>query len=303
MKKASECTWESVVEAINNTLENDARDYKYALNLAQTETMLINDAAALNPFVRVLKGLPVVLANSGPSLTDAACSLIKNSRIPVIAVDNALHKLKANEISPFLVVTTDMSEKCADMLRGGIEKNTFVAVSPFVHKDTLAEAANGRPIIYACMSSREGSFLYKFNQKYPITQLSATGTVGTIAVSLAAFLGVEKIIFAGLDLSYSEANEVPEGKEALELENGRVTIIDYWSSKLWYEKAVIANPNGPKLIQTTLHTRLEGAEHLRLEDALANEQAGKLPNYAWALEKVWKKWADRRQKHVLGRAR
>lgn len=288
--KLSELDYESVRLQTQSLYERENRSYVYALNYEKTRHILETRAMVFNPFENIMTGMPVVVGNSGGSLDAGAVEKIRESGVPVIAVDNAAKKLVEGGVKPFLIVNLDYNPVCAEMLEGCVDSKTLVAVPPYVSKELLEVALRGRVLLFSTIPVGEpDGFLDRFNQHYKVAKFNGCATVGTVAASIAVFLGCNPIVFAGLDLSYESKEECPPRKNLVDCGDGRWTIWDFAYSKLWYDMAFTKIEDGSRKIQTSLFMPLEGTEAMELEKALM--ECGEIRgNATWRFEKVINKF-------------
>jgi hypothetical protein len=292
-RKESEFTPELIVDEIAALMVAESRDAAFAAAWENAQSRLMTKSAPIGIAANSLRGLPIIIANSGPTLQQDLPG-IKESGMPVMAVDNAVGSLVKAGIMPFLIVTTDMQENCAEMIEPGITEKTFIAVAPWVHEKTLQLALKGKIFIYTLMTGDPDGFIGRFNQKYKgITQVSASATVGTVAFAVAMMMRCDPAIMSGLDLCYYKKADVPQQKSIVELENGKFTMTDFLASKMWYEMGMEKIKDGSRKIHTSTMLALKGAEKLTFEEILKEYPNRKYPNPTWAMEKCYNKYLQR----------
>lgn len=165
-------------------------------------------------------GKPGVIVSAGPSLDDNIILLqrVKN-RAMIIAVDTALKPLLANDIQPHFTVTADPSHKNYRHLLGTEKKiQHFLlaesAVSSKVFQDfqsRIFTVSIGKPLLSFCEKATG-----------PIGELDAWGSVISLALSFAVYLGLTPLTFIGQDFAYTHLRNHcrhSSWEESLVLEN------------------------------------------------------------------------------------
>lgn len=161
---------------------------------------LSRPAAALKDLFR---GSPGIIVSAGPSLDRNLLQLKSmGDRALIVCVDTALKTLLAQGLQPHFTVVADPSFRNYLHVQGtaGRLQNYVLAesgVNPQVFKDfagrTIAVSL-GKPLM-RLLESRCGFFL---------GEMTAWGSVISLAVQFAAHLGLDPLIFVGQDFAYSD---------------------------------------------------------------------------------------------------
>lgn len=163
-------------------------------------------------------GLPLIVCGAGPSL-EKAIPLLKAhpNKAVILAVGSAITALTNQGITPHLAMALDPNtEEFERLSRGQYFEGPFL-FSPRLHQKVFA-TANG-PFGY--LPSDTGGLIEHFldqkchlqNKKRGPDLGSEAFSVTTLALSWASVQGFSKIIFAGLDLAYTNGRRYSEGIE------------------------------------------------------------------------------------------
>ena len=147
-------------------------------------------------------GCPAVVLGAGPSLDENLPALAElQDRAVIVAADTALRPLVKGGVRPHILVGVDPGEMNAKHLAG-------VADIDDVH---LVAEGSLNPIAFDGFANRTFTFKVSNHDPWPWlatrglgrTTLRAWGSVVTSAFDLALRLGCNPIIFAGLDLAFT----------------------------------------------------------------------------------------------------
>ena len=153
------------------------------------------------PLKDIIKNNPVVIIAAGPSL-DKSISLLKKIRDKAIffCVDTALRTVTNNGIEPDIVLTVD-AQKENTRYYDDIALDNLYLVSDGLSDPDLVNRFNGRWFVM-----HYGHPLMLWMEKLTGQEkgfLKVSGSVTTLGLSLAIESGADKIIFVGLDLSFT----------------------------------------------------------------------------------------------------
>ncbi len=142
-----------------------------------------------------------LIAASGASLKNS-CSLLSDSRLPVIALPSSLRFMKSIGRLPVLTVQTDPGYYAVYHLREGTGWLTHIAsplsACPYIArtKASILPLNQGDPFEQELFRQLE----------IPAYFLPSAGTVAATAMSAAIALGADPAVMAGLDLCYDDIN-------------------------------------------------------------------------------------------------
>lgn len=293
---------ENAAEEIR-TIEDFARPW-----LANALANLPRAAAAPPPSAwrGAWRGRPAVLLSAGPSAAEGIETLLARTadRPPVVCVDAALPMALARGLIPDLVVTADPQEKAA----------RHVEAAGAVPDVPLVSLLVGHP--RAVGGFARAGFI---GAHYPLEgilgwgdadRLDTTGgSVATVAAALLDRMGAGPILLVGQDLAlpggemYAAGGlaerEAVEGGGRFATTEGRrrressernlrsvpaacggevLSIPNLESYRRWFEASAA---RGMRLVQTSrIGARIEGAEHVPLEEAL-RRHGGAAPPLPW----------------------
>ena len=141
-----------------------------------------------------LQGLPVIVAASGPSLEKNLASLRKRaSGYFIISLPSAVRALKAADISPQLILSTDPGYWAARHFRHFPDD---IPVGLGLNGNCLKKKAAASHILFNQQSFLDNALLNDL--KLPV--IPSTGSVALSALEFVRVMGAESLTFAGLDL-------------------------------------------------------------------------------------------------------
>ncbi len=147
------------------------------------------------------KGRPGIIVSAGPSLDDNIALLRRvKDRALILAVDTALKPLLARGIQPHFTVTADPSHKNYRHLLGTEGRTLHYllaesAVSTRIFQDfreQIFTVSLGKPLLNFIESATG-----------PIGELDAWGSVISLTLSFAVYIGLEPLTFIGQDFAYT----------------------------------------------------------------------------------------------------
>lgn len=200
-------------DAAKKTIDNEIKTllYDFKTRLAENamvpENILKNIAGVLQTrpakyLQNKFTGKPGFIVSAGPSLDKNILQLKKvNNRAVIICVDTALKPLLKKGIHPHFTVTADPSYKNYLHLQGTENQiNYFIvsdtAIANQVYRDFhphMFSISLGKPI-FRMIEENIGS----------IGEVEAWGSVISLALNFALFLGLEPIVFLGQDFAYTD---------------------------------------------------------------------------------------------------
>lgn len=209
-------------DAANGAAQNKATLAEFA-SLWQENLLLNLPAMIAYPGVNRLfgrfKDMPAVLVAAGPSLDRDLEDLAKiEGKAVLIACDTALKTLLSKGIEPDITLSLDGGEANYKHFQGTRSKTALVAVS-ITHPKIISEFTG--PIFMA-------DFAHPLNQWFSLFigekgYLKTGGSVVTACFDLARLMGVNPIIFTGLDLAFSGGMTHSSGSSYTEEALGTIT--------------------------------------------------------------------------------
>lgn len=213
MELASEARFNSgYFSAARKTIDNEIRTilYDFKTRLAENamvpENILKNIAGILHTRpARFLQnkfaGKPGFIVSAGPSLDKNVLQLKKiNDRAVIICVDTALKPLLEKDIHPHFTVTADPSYKNYLHLQG-----TEKQIKYFIVSDTGIANQVYRDFHPHIFSISLGKPIFRMIEENigPIGEVEAWGSVISLALNFALYLGCEPIVFLGQDFAFT----------------------------------------------------------------------------------------------------
>lgn len=199
--------------AAKQTVDNEIKTllYDFKTRLAEDamvpENILKNIAGVLKTrpakyLENKFAGKPGFIVSAGPSLDKNILQLKKiNNRAVIICVDTALKPLLKKNIHPHFTITADPSYKNYLHLQGTENQiNYFIvsdtAIANQVYRDfhpKMFSISLGKPIFRMIEENIGG-----------IGEVEAWGSVISLALNFAIFLGLQPIVFLGQDFAYTD---------------------------------------------------------------------------------------------------
>jgi hypothetical protein len=263
-------------------------------NLAENFQHVVQLPEATAP-AGVLAGTPALVVGAGPSLDQSLSTLAKTPEdVLILAAASALGPLAGAEVRPAAAVA----------LEGSDESRQFAGAD---HQATwLLAAASGHPAHFSQWRGPKALFhLQQWAARLAGAHLALPtgGHATSAAFSLAVLWGCDPIILVGQDLAYTggriHAQGRPGGEEEERPDTRRVRAIGGGEAETsavmhsyisWYQETaayLARRPVWPRIINATAQgARLEGFEHLELEEALHQSSATGRPALGDALRAV-----------------
>lgn len=174
------------------------------------------DAFYVNQWKNAFRDIPIVICGAGPSLNDSIEALKKlENRAIIIAGGSAIAALTSRGVQPHLAVAIDPNPD--EMLR---LQNSFAFETPFFFSTRLYPGSfatcNGpfgymrsgmSGIVELWLEEEIGLHETTLGASLPVEALSVT----TLCVTLAHHFGCNPILFAGLDLAYTNQRRYADG--------------------------------------------------------------------------------------------
>lgn len=196
-------------KTVDNEIKTLLYDFKTRLaeNAMVPENILKNIAGVLQTrpakyLQNKFTGKTGFIVSAGPSLDKNILQLKKvNNRAVIICVDTALKPLLKKDIHPHFTITADPSYKNYLHLQGTENRiNYFIvsdtAIANQVYRDFhphMFSISLGKPIFRMIEENIGG-----------IGEVEAWGSVISLALNFALFLGLEPIVFLGQDFAYTD---------------------------------------------------------------------------------------------------
>lgn len=243
---------------------------------------LVKDRPGLNRLFGGFSGAPGLVVNAGPSLEfDLRAIRGLRGRAFILCVDRAYPKLQEAGVEPDMVITLDPQAVVAGWFSGHA-RGVPVAACPWQHPETLKRIPLNDLVPYVEFNPDIEFWRDKYerdNAGERFGWLTAGGTVGAVACSGAVALGLNPVMFTGLDLSV-EVFIGLDGREACR------TLPAFLANARWYEEHYFPQAPEVRFVNCSKTTILKrGVELLPLEDA-AKAYALETPrNFRWEIRK------------------
>lgn len=191
----------------------------------------IDSSPALSSLYGGWTGEGCVVAGAGPSLAEnlGALRAAKDAGWRVVAVDRAFGVLKSAGIRPDITVTCDAGENVAGFFRDGlVDGEDVFAVCVISHPAVFEKLRGGKVYVFGCANPFSGFWRFAEGRCREGVMCLRPGYVVTFsAVDLALWMGADRVVTAGNELSWRGEGEVDNcyrGAELVRLLDGRVTI-------------------------------------------------------------------------------
>lgn len=225
--------------------------------------------------------VPVVVVAAGPSLNKNV-ERLKNAqgRAVIIATDTALKVLLREGIIPDLFVTVDPSKNLAVFAEERVAKIP-VLYSLYSNADALIQHI-GIKILTMDDLDYQKEIMRCAGKEFE--ELTSGGSVTTIALDFARYMGTKKVIIIGLDLAYTggrqhahgsyreiepEIDEIGGGALAEDIYGNSVWIrTDYYEYLRWTEKWILRYRDIQVFDATEGGVRIEGTVITTLESVI-----------------------------------
>lgn len=149
-----------------------------------------------------LQQYPAIIVGSGPSL-DADIDYLRQyqDKSVIMAAGTSIQALLSRGIRPHIVVSIDGSEKNYEAFKDhNLDNIPFVYGSYLKHK--ILDELTSLQDVYHCFINTDSITNYFLDVKDPSDLFHSTASVTGTVIQLAVYLGINKIILTGQDLSY-----------------------------------------------------------------------------------------------------
>lgn len=166
---------------------------------------------AANSLAGLIKGRPAIIVAAGPSLSDDIETLRDcRSGCFLISVDAALKPLLGRGIVPDLAITCDSQSMSFKKIEG-LSRDLLCTI-PLLFSSSafpsVVEPFGGLKFV----SDTENSLSrWLLSRGRKVDGLPCSGTVSHLAFTVAAMMGADPVIFAGLDLAFPRGDAHAEG--------------------------------------------------------------------------------------------
>jgi hypothetical protein len=200
-KKARQVTDNEIKTELYDFKTRLAESYMLPRNVLRNMPLILKTRPAVHLKDR-FPGTPGFIISAGPSLDKNVLHLKKiKDRALLITVDTALKPLLKRSIQPHFTAAGDPSHKNYLHLQGTqTELQHFItAEAGIAHqvfrdfRDQIFTLSVGKPIVRLIEENSE-----------PIGELEAWGSVISIALELAVYMGLDPIIFVGQDFAFTD---------------------------------------------------------------------------------------------------
>lgn len=230
-----------VVERIpdGGFLEQDARDFSDAVRHRATNRATFASSGAtwvrhcfqnlsqlgnfpsLDAYQNRLQGASAIVVSPGPSLAKNIGALrTARDKALIIAGNRALKPLREAHVTPHIVVVTDALNLRYQLEGGLLDGVSLLALDVVSHPDVVQLDAHSK-VFYATSDETFNSGPCAICSS---GRLRSGGSVATVAYSLAAFFGAERIALVGQDLALSGSNyyieSAPDGATQIQVDPG-----------------------------------------------------------------------------------
>ncbi|MCP4149444.1 MAG: motility associated factor glycosyltransferase family protein [bacterium] len=199
--------------AAREQIDNDVKSilYDFKTRLVEDSLVPLNilkniggvlQTRPIKPLENIFAGKPGFIVSAGPSLDRNVLMLKKiRNRGVIICVDTALKPLLKRGIEPHFVVTADPSYKNYLHLQG-----TESLLKYFLVSDTAISSRVYEDFKKSIYSVSLGKPLFKMIEENigEIGEIDAWGSVISLALNLAVYLGLDPIVFLGQDFAFSD---------------------------------------------------------------------------------------------------
>ncbi len=271
---------DSILHAKQNYL-NDVERAGMNMENAIYNLQYIYHGDSICRFEHVLpENIPVIVVAGGPSLEKNVDQLKEyKDRSFIIAVDRVANFLSQHGIIPHAYITVDACKPMELFEAEGISKVPWFLYT-IAHYRAVEKIAASR-LIFCSAVYEYARHLFELCG-CDLINLVNGGTVASVAVTVAIYLGSRNIILIGQDLAYSEdkyhAGETPvdidkQGKQLLDVPgfygNTVKTELGFKNYIDWYQAFALNRPDITFINATEGGAYLEGMLHMSLKEAMA----------------------------------
>ena len=192
-------------------------------------------APGITTFARQFTDTPAVIVSAGPSLDKNIHELRgQEDRVLILATDTTLKPLLAAGVEPHFVMTCDPSYANYLHLAGAVTRETLLIMEATAHPQS-PEGFAERTLACTYTNPLMESLSELLGDK---GTLNVWGSVATMALDFALFLGCDPVVFIGQDLAYT---------------GGRLYCSNVYFEKEWFQDVHTPEEYEQKLAQ--LRTR------------------------------------------------
>lgn len=230
---------------------------------------------------------PAVIVSAGPSLSKNVDELRKyKGKAFIVGVNASLRVLREHDIEPDIVLSLD--PKIADISPFEEVENNKIPLLTAIISDYRVIQENQARRFYVF---EDFNYMRKINKELELNLINIDngGSVANAAYSFVYEMGFRNIIFVGQDLAYTN-NKVHAGQRADEGEidsnNGALVKVKgieeeivlsdaiFCTYRRWFEDKIAADPKCNVINATEGGAYIEGATHISLKQALAEQCKG-----------------------------
>lgn len=246
----------------------------------------ISNSATLNEFKDKFKGIPGIIAASGPSLNENV-HLLKGlkDRALIVAAGSSINSLLHNGVVPHVMLGLDGGEIMSRMYNKVDNDDILFAYILNVHYDCLNKYKGPKLFFHTTAEHKARFFSHRLGLNTP--DLIAGASCANVAADFLYNLGCDPIIFVGQDLCYyktkthadgvvghEDVGEDDDSDEYIKTEdmdgNQVRTIIQLLDMKCWFETYFKIKKGTRTFINATVRgLPLEGTIRLSLEEVIA----------------------------------
>lgn len=143
------------------------------------------------------QGIPALIVSAGPSL-NKNIHLIKEFKGIILCVGRTLSTVLAQGVKPDFVVSVDPSDKIYETF-GTSKEHDIPLVTIIEGNDKVVKTSNGPRYFLYNSAVVSGILNLRVNPT-----LAMSGTVASLCLSTAHYMGCEPIVFIGQDLAYTD---------------------------------------------------------------------------------------------------
>ncbi len=228
-----------------------------------------------------LKTYPAVIVSAGPSLDKNISELTKyQDKVFVVGLNASLKVLRSHNIIPDIILSYD--SKIADISPFDCEDNNKIPLLTNLTADYRVIKKNRARRFYGYENN---NYIKKLTEKINVKLMDSDngGCVANAAFAFVQAMGFETIILVGQDLAYTDnkihaGNRIDDRKIDTKKNNYiRVKGVDgdkvptdriMCTYRKWFEDRINDNPDLNVINATAGGAYIEGATHMRLNEAL-----------------------------------
>jgi hypothetical protein len=241
----------------------------------------IAECADIQPLSQKFKNMPAVIVSAGPSLKKNIHHL-KNFKGIIFAMGRTMTPIIRQNVRPDFVASVDPDDVIHETF-GECKEYDIPLITPCESNSSVVEGSKGE--IYFLHNSAELTGLLDINVN---PMFSVSGSVATLCLSSAYFMGCNPIIFIGQDLAFTD-NEFHSSLSLTEAEkitndfnpekNGHKEIKGFWGDPVysdgcwinilrWFENFMREQDQVTYINATEGGAYIQGAEHMTFEEAI-----------------------------------